>query len=47
MVEFIKLISCPVTGKIFDIPVMASDDIVYEAEIVFKLIETKKKSPIS
>lgn len=47
MADFIRLIRCPVTKKIFKIPVMASDNIVYEAEIAFKLINTEEKSPIS
>ena len=47
MTEFIKLISCPVTKKIFCTPVMASDNIIYEAEIAFKLIEDGKVSPIT
>jgi len=47
MSEFIKLISCPITGKIFYTPVMGSDNVVYEAEAIIPLIESKTVSPIS
>ncbi len=45
--NFIKLISCPVTKKLFCTPVLASDNCVYEAEVAYNLIENKIKSPIT
>jgi hypothetical protein len=47
MSELIKLISCPITGKIFYMPVIGSDNVVYEAEAAIELIENKTVSPIS
>lgn len=47
MDDFLRLISCPITKKIFYIPVIASDDNVYEAEKVIELITNKIASPIT
>ena len=45
--ELIKVISCPITKRIFHTPALASDNNVYEAEILFNLIEKELPSPIS
>jgi hypothetical protein len=47
MSELIKLLSCPITGKIFRVPMIGSDNTVYEGEILFDMIENKKKSPVT
>lgn len=47
MAEFINLISCPITKKIFYTPTLASDGIIYEAEAILNIIESKNPSPIS
>ena len=41
MDDFLRLISCPITKKIFYIQVIASDDNVYESEKVIELITNK------
>lgn len=47
MEKLIKLISCPISKKIFNSPMLASDGIVYEAEILYDLINSDKESPVS
>jgi hypothetical protein len=47
MVELLDLIRCPVTKQIFNTPIIASDGTVYEAEVAFNLIESKKESTIT
>lgn len=41
--EFVKLISCPLTKKIFNVPVLGSDGVVYEEQAYLAVIEINKK----
>jgi hypothetical protein len=47
MNNLLKLIICPISKKIFKTPVIGSDGVVYEAELAFKLLESKCPSPIT
>lgn len=47
MSDFITHLICPITHNMFHTAVIASDKVVYEAEIVVNLIINKQPSPIS
>ena len=38
---------CPITGQIFNIPVMAEDGVIYEEEAISKWLKIKQESPMT
>ncbi|CAF1626315.1 unnamed protein product, partial [Didymodactylos carnosus] len=45
--ELIRLLTCPLSGKLLEVPVMAADGYTYEKEKILDWFKTSDKSPVT
>jgi len=47
LLELLEQIRCPISGRIYKIPVLSNDGEIYEEDVLLKLISENKDSPIT